>query len=241
MSANYSNVYYFPEECKELDLYRHNIGLIGDEYKKSLAYALMRRAMVRKMPYSRFNLPWGKILQLRDEEFSYEHYRRRRHYHNQSFKFHFLDSITAYNNAVFDNGRNNAALNEDVFDVIDHVDADAIYLDPPYIGTMNNYYGFYGLLDEYIAGHRTSPFRHSFTDRKSAMSVFEELFSRLGKYRYWLLSYNNTAIPIKEQMVSLIRKFARSVRILEKPHPYKVTGKEQKNLNLEYLFIIERK
>ncbi len=61
--------------------------------------------MIRKMPYSRFNLNWDKIVQLRDEEYSYEKYKRRRAYHNQSFKFHFLKNLEEYNRAVFDNDK----------------------------------------------------------------------------------------------------------------------------------------
>ena len=69
MFNHYSNVFFFPEECKELDLYRSNIEKLDSEEKKSLAFALMRRAMIRKMPYSRFTLNWDTIVQLRDEEY----------------------------------------------------------------------------------------------------------------------------------------------------------------------------
>jgi adenine-specific DNA-methyltransferase len=59
--------------------------------------------MIRKMPYSRFNLNWAKITQLRDEEYSYKKYKRRRAYHNKSIKEHFIENLNAYNLAVFDN------------------------------------------------------------------------------------------------------------------------------------------
>jgi len=85
MFNHYSNVFFFPEECKELDLYRSNIEKLDSEEKKSLAFALMRRAMIRKMPYSRFTLNWDTIVQLRDEEYSYQKYKRKRAYHNESF------------------------------------------------------------------------------------------------------------------------------------------------------------
>jgi len=98
--------------------------------------------MIRKMPYSRFNIPFKKVKQLRDEEYSYRKYGRRRAYHNQSFKEHFLDNLEEYNNAIFDNGKENKAFNGDIFKVLSKVKADLIYLDPPYTGTMNNYFGF---------------------------------------------------------------------------------------------------
>lgn len=238
MFKHYANVFYFPEECKELDLYRQNIDKLENDYKKALAFALMRRAMIRKMPYSRFTIPWEKIKQLRDEDFSYKYYKRRRHYHNESFMYHFLDNLDEYNRAVFDNGKENIAYNEDVFDVVKHVNADAIYLDPPYIGTMNNYYGFYGTIDEYISGHKEHKFKHSFNDKVSAIKIFKNLFLNLKKYHYWILSYNNVAKPTKEELLNLLSEFSDKITILEMPHSYKVTGKDKKNKNIEYLFIV---
>ena len=72
MYKNYSKVFFFPDECKELDLYRVNIEKLNSEYKKAIALSLLRRSMIRKMPYSRFNLTWNNITQLRDEEYSYQ-------------------------------------------------------------------------------------------------------------------------------------------------------------------------
>lgn len=100
MYHNYANVFFFPEECKQLDNYRANVEKLDSEYKKSLAISLLRRAMIRKMPYSRFNIKWEKVVQLRDEVYSYEKYKRKRAYHNQSFKHHFLANIDDYNRPV---------------------------------------------------------------------------------------------------------------------------------------------
>ena len=84
MYKNYSNKHFFPEECKELDLYRENIISNFKGYKKYLAFSLLRRSMIRKMPYSRFNIKWEKVKQLRNEEYSYLKYKRKRAYHNES-------------------------------------------------------------------------------------------------------------------------------------------------------------
>jgi len=239
MYENYSEVFFFPEECKQLDLYRGNISLLNSEYKQALALTLMRRAMVRKMPYSRFNINWEKIVQLRDEEYSYEKYKRKRAYHNQSFKSHFLENWTDYNRAVFDNGKENISLNDDVFNLLNIVKADIIYLDPPYTGTMNNYYGFYGMLDEYISGQKQYAFANNFTDKKHAIELFDKLFSRLQNFKYWFLSYNNASYPTKEQLIGLLNKYSNEIQVIEKPHTYKITGKEKKNANMEYLFIVK--
>ena len=239
MYQNYSEVFFFPQECMELDLYRKNIEKLSSEYKKSIAFSLIRRAMVRKMPYSRFNLNWEKIKQLRDEEYSYEKYKRRRAYHNESIKSHFLKNLDDYNSAIFDNGKKNRVYNDDVFNILEKVEADIIYLDPPYTGTMNNYFGFYGLVDEYIAQKKLEPFNNNFIDKKSVLELFDKLFSSLSNFKYWILSYNNGAYPSKEELIEIISRYSDEVEVIEKPHNYQITGKVKKSKNTEYLFIIK--
>lgn len=238
---NYSNVFFFPDECMELDLYRNNIEKLSDPYKQALALVLLRRAMIRKMPYSRFNIPFKKIKQLRNETYSYAKYGRRRAYHNESFRKHFLDNLIEYNNAVFDNGKNNRAYNDDLFNLIAKVDADLIYLDPPYTGTMNNYFGFYGFLDDFVNLKIGKPFKNNFVDKKISLLLFERLFSKLKKYKYWILSYNNSSYPERDILINLIRKFATDVVIIEKEHNYQITGKSTKTKNVEYLFVVTNK
>ncbi|MDD2386460.1 MAG: DNA adenine methylase [Bacteroidales bacterium] len=45
MFKNYSEMFFFADECKELDLYRANIENLDSEIKKSLAFTLMRRTI----------------------------------------------------------------------------------------------------------------------------------------------------------------------------------------------------
>jgi|GEM_PF-282332 len=235
----YANKLFFADECKELDRYVSNINKIHNIYKRALAFSLLRRAMIRKLPYSRTNLPWDKIQQLRDEDYSYAKYGRKRAYHNESFKKHFLASLDEYNQAVFDNGKNNKALNMDAFKATKIVDADAVYLDPPYTGTMNDYFGFYGFFDNLLDGHLNMPFTNNFVSKQTSLELFDVLFSKLSKYKYWLLSYNNSSYPDKESLLKLLERHAKHVRVIEKPHVYKMTGKLNKQKNIEYLFIAE--
>ena len=194
--------------------------------------------MIRKMPYSRFTLPWEKIIQLRDEEYSYEKYGRKRAYHNQTFKTHILSNIDDYNNAIFDNGKNNKSYNEDIFNIINTIQADLIYLDPPYTGTMNDYFKFYGILDEYIDQEQKEEFKNNFRNKSETIELFEKLFRSIKNYKYALLSYNNNAYPDKDTMIELILKYNKDVKVIEKEHNYQITGKAMKNKNKEILFLI---
>ena len=237
MYKNYANVLFFPKECEELDLYRKNIEKLP-VYKKALALTLLRRAMVRKMPYSRFNLPWKKIKQLRDENYSYKKYGRKRSYHNETFKTHFLENLEEYNGSVFDNGKDNKAYNKDAFSLLGKIKADLVYLDPPYTGTMNNYFSFYGPMDEFIDSKKKRPFKNNFVDKQSSLALFDELFSQLKDYKYWVLSYNSGSYPNKSDLMNIIRKYSNDIKVLEKKHNYQLTGKKKKNENSEFLFIV---
>lgn len=102
------NSLYYDFEIDELSkLVAHSLKL--KTYKKYLLQTLIRRAMIRKLPYSRMNIDWNNILKLRDEEYSYEKYGRRRAYHNEPFINHVLTDLESYNAAVFDNQRDNKA------------------------------------------------------------------------------------------------------------------------------------
>ena len=241
MFQNYSNVYFFLQECRELDLYKQNIEQFESDEKKPMAYALMRRAMIRKMPYSRLTLNWYKIVQLRDKEYSYKKYKRRRAYHNQSFKHHFLQNLDEYNLAVFNNNKENIAYNDNVFNLLDKVKPDIINLDIPYKGTMNNYFGFYGLLDDFITSEVAKPFDNNFVSCSIAMQLFDKLFSKLNNFKYWYLNYNNSSYPSKNELLYLLGKYSDNVEVTERKHNYQITGKDKKAKNKEFMFIIKNK
>ena len=152
---------------------------------------------------------------------------------------HFIKELADYNGAVFDNGKKHKVYNDDLFNLLDKVHADIIYLDPPYTGTMNNYHEFYGLVDEYIVQKKLEPFINNFRDKKSVLNLFDRLFSSLSNFKYWILSYNNGAYPSKEELIEIISRYSDDIEVIEKPHNYQITGKEKKSKNMEYLFIIK--
>ncbi len=241
MYRNYANKAFYSGECMELDLYRKNILKLSNQNKMALALILIRRAMIRKMPYSRFTIPWKKVKELRNEQYSYEKYGRMRAYHNQSFKEHFLANLDDYNNAVFDNGYNNKSYNTDAFRLLGKVKTDIIYLDPPYVDTMNNYHGFYGILDNFIMSRIIPPFKHNFIRKETSLMLFDKLFSNLDNYKYILLSYNNNSYPNIASMKKLVSKYFNDFTIHMKKHDYKVSGSTMKSKNKECLFIIKNR
>lgn len=142
-----SNLFYADEVDELSKFVKYSYEL--ENYEKYLFRSLIRRSMIRKLPYSRMNVNWKNITKLRDEEYSYRKYGRRRAYHNESFEYHILDNLDEYNNAVFDNGKENKSFQMDFIDALDSIESvDVLYLDPPYPGTMNQYENFYGSFDK---------------------------------------------------------------------------------------------
>ena len=92
---------------------------------------------------------------------------------------------------------------------------------------MNDYFGFYGLLDAYIEGRIIEPFGNNFIDKNTIVEQFDQLFSKLGKYKYWMLSYNSRSKPSKEELLVLLEKYSNNIEVHEMPYAYRVTGKEK--------------
>lgn len=230
-----TNCLYYEEEVKELS----RLAAISETLKGAQKYmmlALIRRAMIRKLPYSRMNVPWDQIQKLRDEDYSYMKYKRKRAYHNQSFESHMRENIEEYNNAIFAKEKCKV-YNCDAFDMVRKIGfVDVVYMDPPYPSTMNNYDAFYGLFDKMFDKKR----KHTdYTQKASFLANMDKLVKKLaGKTRYIVLSQNTRAQPGSDEMEDMLKKYGK-VTVKEKKHNYQVTGKENKNASKELLFILE--
>ena len=231
------NKLYFSSEMPELEALVFTAESLGP-YEKEIFLSLLRRAMIRKLPYSRMNVPWNQIQKLRDEDYSYQKYGRKRAYHNQSFLSHMVSNLDEYNNAVFDNGKKCLAYNLDVLSLAEIIGpSDIVYLDPPYPSTMNNYDAFYGLFDE-VFGHQTS--RHlDLTDKNTFLPNIEKVIKAYStKTRYIVLSQNTKSKPGSSEMIAMLSKYG-DVKVARKNHNYQVTGKDNKASSSELAYILK--
>ncbi len=235
-----SNRLYYDDEVKELAKLFVISEKIENEYEKYMFLALIRRAMIRKLPYSRMNVPWNQIQKLRDEDYSYEKYKRRRAYHNYTFEKHIRDNINNYNNAVFDNKKNNKCFNYDSFEMIDKLDkkVDIIYMDPPYPATMNKYGDFYGLYDKAVK-HEIQYV--NFSENNMFLTNLEKLVKKcIGKTSYIVISESNKTKPTVEELSNMLSNYG-TVKVFSKEHQYKVTGSINKNQTVEMLIVLKIK
>lgn len=181
------------------------------------------------------NVPWDQIQKLRDEDYSYMKYKRKRAYHNQTFESHIRENIDEYNDAIFAKEKCKV-YNCDAFDVVNKIDSvDVVYMDPPYPSTMNNYDAFYGMFDEMFDKKREHT---DYTQKTSFLNNMDELIKKLvGKTQYIVLSQNTRVRPGPDDIEAMLKKYGK-VKIKEKMHNYQVTGKENKNTSKELLFYL---
>lgn len=239
ISKYLTNVLYYDYEVKELaKLIKISEKL--NNYQKYLFLALIRRAMIRKLPYSRMNIPWNQIQKLRDEEYSYSKYGRRRAYHNQTFETLMLADLENYNSSIFDNKKKNASYHMDSYTFIKNLNdnVDIIYMDPPYPKTMNKYGEFYGLYDTIF--NKNIDYINLSENEMFLQNFFSLVKACVKKANYIVISLNNKTCPTINELANLLKEFG-DIQIFEKEHQYKVTNKENKNTTIEQLLILKIK
>lgn len=104
---------------------------------------------------------------------------------------------------------------------------------------MNDYYSFYGLLDKFILSKKVKRISNNFIDKNKIIKDFHRLFSKISKYKYCFLSYNNQSFPDKTIITSILKKYSKKLKIFKRKHTYKITGQKNKKINEEYLFFIK--
>ena len=83
------------------------------------------------------------------------------------------------------------------------------------------------------------PFENNFIDKEKTTSLFNNLFSKLKNFKYTILSYNSSSFPGKSELIKIIKQYSKKIDVIEKQHNYQITGKEKKQKNTEYLFIVK--
>jgi len=142
--------------------------------------------------------------------------------------------LSYINKGVFTNGLQNEAHQLDVFDFLDRVEGDVVYLDPPYVGTQS-YEQSLRVLDSILAGEISKVPRSVFST-KEARSALEDLFIACEKFPTWVLSYGNQGFPIAE-LVDSIRKFREDIDVeeIKCTHLAALASDRHRTTNVEYV------
>jgi adenine-specific DNA methylase len=246
METIFINVFFEREEAEFIDNFRANIQYLDNPYKQALAFTVINRSLTRKITMGHFGHTQALVYAADPERV------KRNRSLIRPIKDLFLELLPAYNNAVFDNERENCSFNTNTLDLLPKLqDVDLVYFDPPYCDSHADYQGFYHLLEtfteywknkEFVNGiKRYDPKRYSGFDTKSeVIDNFEKLFELSNDIPHWLISYNNRSYPDIQTFEKLISKY-RDVKIEYKTYQNGRGGKGSVAGSKEILFICKPK
>ncbi len=221
IANTFPDIYFLDEENVWIDRVITNIHLLGNKYKKALAFFALAQSCIVKRPYNLFH---RKNLYVRtaDVERSFGN----KTSWDRPFESWFRHFIAEANAAVFSSGKTCRATNLDVY----HIDGmyDLVYFDPPYIsgkGVSVDFRDFYHFL-EGLANYdvwpemidMTSKHRrliripNDWIDKQRIYRAFEKVFERHAD-SILVVSYRSDGIPSESELIRLLARFKSDVRI----------------------------
>jgi len=242
----YTNVFFEKKEAEFLDNFRANILLLENPIKKAIAFAVINRSMTRKITMGHFGHTQALVYASDPERI------KRNRSLVRPIKEIFEEILPKYNEAVFDNKRENQSFNKNILELLPTIEKiDLAYFDPPYCDSHADYQGFYHLLETYteywkdkkfINGiKRYEPQRISGFDKKrDVINSFEKLFEISEEIPNWLISYNNRSYPGIEEFEKIISKY-RDVEVEAKTYNNGRGGKGSVAGSQEILFVCKPK
>lgn len=237
----YKDLFFDEADCAFLDNLWANVRELESPLKVSLALAAASRACMKKRPRGMFTFTgrkgWDGRIDLK-----------------LSMREQFLIAVSALNNAVFSNGMQNEARNEDVFALPPDI-ADVVYIDTPYVSPFSDCdytrrYHFVEGYCRYWEGCEIMPktstkkmrsYDTAFSTKGRAHAAFQRLFHHF-KNSTLAVSYSSNCIPSKSEMIKLLKEVKTTVDVYESAHRYHHGNQahkvgDNKNQVTEYLFV----
>lgn len=233
MTENFADTYFSKKDCTKIGFIREDI---EESYKSSQINARERALLITSLLYS-----MDKIAATCGH---YDAYRK-------AAKF---DSVLELRVPLAEVNNNvaNQCFNEDANNLVKRIEADLVYIDPPY--NSRQYCDSYHLLENVARWEKPAVFgvakKMDRTGMKSqycssnATRVFETLINDI-KANYILLSYNNMAdkgcsrsnAKISDEEIFRILKAKGKVKVFEENYKAFTTGKSKISDNAERLFL----
>lgn len=244
MSRLFTGNFFEPEQASFLDRFRANAECLP-QAKRSLAFAVMNRALTRKVIM-------GHFAHLQALAYANTPIRVKR---NPSIarpiQDLFLELLPDYNEAVFDNGLSHRSYNRNILDLLEEENEfDVAYFDPPYCMSHSDYQAFYHLLEtfsrywtdkQFTGGtKRYCPSLPTGFDKKTTVrSSFQSLFELSRNIPVWLISYNDRSYPRVDDFYALLQTTDRKVSVHRYRYENSRGGKGSVKGSHEVLFVAE--
>lgn len=240
VQKTFEGLYFEDQDNALIDNIRANIKHLRSPYERAIATSALIRACFKKRPRGIFTYVGHRYDDGRKDL-------------KISLKDHFLDAVTAVNNAVFDNGQRNRSRRGDAMTVRLH--PDLVYMDPPYYSTQsdNEYVRRYHFVEgiacdwqgvEMQWHTKTKKFKSyptPFSTKTGAHSAFDRLFRKFQD-SILVVSYSSNSLPTLDEMVALMAKYKQHVEVIAIDYRYSVGNQahkvnDNKNEAQEYLFV----
>ena len=233
MTENFSDTYFCKSDCSKIGFIRQNI---EDEYFAGNVNERERAILITSLLYG-----MDKIANTCGH---YDAYRK-----GVTFDNHLELSVPTPN---VNNNSNNQCYNIDANKLVKSINADLVYIDPPY--NSRQYCDTYHLIENVAMWKKPkvsgvarkmdrSNMKSDYCTQKAA-AAFEELVSNINA-RYILLSYNNMAkkgndrsnAKISDDDIFRILQAKGDVKVFSESYKAFTTGKSNINDNEERLFL----
>lgn len=224
--------------CPDVFTKRHSVFLdkAFANAKRPLDKYLLLKLIFYIRPYSKFSSP--NAFNRPFEEGRFDEIK-------STYKKHIQDNLASVlgilklekmkiNSGIFSNGLQNEVHKTDVFDFIDEVSGDVLYLDPPYAGTLS-YESEYNVLDR-ILGEDKPKSKFSSED---GMNMLDSLLARSEKFPLWAISFGNAGGKNSlEKLVGIVSKYRKcEAKEFEYRHCEAMASEAHKNQCREWLII----
>ena len=221
IERTFKDIYFTDEENRWLDIVSTNIRCMNDPYKQAIAYFALFQSCIIKRPYNLFHRR-NLYVRLQEVERSFGNKKT----WDTPFEVHFRKFVEEANNAIFNNGEQCRSINYNIFDVEPMYDF--VYIDTPYLndnGVGVDYADFYhflnGLVDydnwntqiDYKSKHlRLLRQPNVWNDSATIHQAFEQLFTQF-RHSIMAISYRSNGIPTINELVDILEKLGKSVKI----------------------------
>jgi adenine-specific DNA methylase len=249
MQDTFTGVFFEEKEAQFLDNFRSNISKLDNDFKQSMALAVMNRSLQRKITMGHFG--HGQALNYANDP---ERIKRNPNLARPIAAI-FADLLPKYNQAIFDNGQNNISYGQNILDLLPQLlkteAIDFVYFDPPYCDSHADYQGFYHLTETYTEYWQDKAFINSikryepqrfsgFDKKRDIINSLHQLFEMSKDIPNWLISYNDRSYPNIADFSAIIGKY-KQVQIETKTYANGRGGKGSVAGSQEILFVCKHK
>lgn len=237
IEKTFKDIYFTDEENRWLDIVSTNIRHLDNTYKQAIAYFALFQSCIIKRPYNLFHRK-NLYVRMQNVERSFGNKKT----WDTPFETHFRKFVREANNAIFDNGETCRSINKNVFDIIPNYQF--VYIDTPYLndcGVGVDYADFYHFLDglvdydnwssriDYNSKHlRLLRQPNLWNNTETIKHAFEELFI-LFRQSSMAISYRSNGIPSINELVEILKKLGKNVKIFQSHNMKYVLSTKQSN------------